>query len=101
MQGLTYGNDGNFYVVNDEKQIYKISPDGKTITLVAGGDDRACEDGLISEAKFRKPWGIAVASDGTIYIADKSKDEWHFVGVPDGWADMSYYCIRKIYFDNN
>ena len=101
MRGLTYGNDGNFYVVSERDwSIQKITPDG-TVTRVAGGNGRDNEDGLaLAEAKFKDPWGIAVAADGTIYVVDKSEDEWNFVGVSDGWDWMSYYCIRKIYFDN-
>jgi hypothetical protein len=50
--------------------IRKISPDGNVVTL-AGAELRSGHvDGPGPEARFAGPFGIAVGTDGTLYVTD-------------------------------
>lgn len=78
---VTYGPDGAIYVTEaghpsfsflGSHRIRKITlaSDGTpTLTLLAGGSS-GFADGAGASARFNRPTGIAVASDGTIYVAD-------------------------------
>lgn len=50
-------------------RIRRIDPDG-TVTTIAGTGEQGFADGPASQAKFNTPQGIAVAPDGTLYVAD-------------------------------
>lgn len=68
--GMAIDEDGNLYVADaGNHAIRKISPDGLVTTLAGDGviGDR---DGSDKEARFYYPTDLAVASDGTIYVAD-------------------------------
>ena len=108
MGGITYGRDGNYYLVdrtNDGNHwplIWKITPEGQISRLagVPGDQGRTSSastnmvDGLaLTEAKFHKPWGIAAAADGTVYVLDNAL-------TPDD-TTVPAAVIRKIYFDDN
>jgi hypothetical protein len=84
--GLAYGPDGSLYVADPAAQrIRVISPDGAVRTLAGGGQEHALwvaggyVDGDVSRARFDEPSAVAVAKDGTVYIADTGN-----------------HCIRKI-----
>jgi hypothetical protein len=77
--GLALGADGSVYVSDTvNNRIRRIAADG-TVTTVAGGGpsnrngsvgDAASNDGIpATQADIPSPQGIAVASDGTLYIA--------------------------------
>ena len=55
-------------IVADEHRIVRVSPNG-VVSLVAGGPS-GFADGPAAQARFYLPNGIAVAPDGTIYVAD-------------------------------
>ncbi len=66
--------DGNLYVADSgNHRVRRITLEGEVTTIAGGGDpggsgDRA--DGPAMEARFRYPSGVAVGSDGTIFISD-------------------------------
>jgi sugar lactone lactonase YvrE len=78
---VTYGPDGAIYVTEaghpsfsflGSHRIRKITlaADGTpTLTALAGGSS-GFADGAGTAARFNRPTGIAVASDGVIYVAD-------------------------------
>lgn len=60
---------GNLIVADSgNHRIRRVSPTG-TATTVAGSD-AGFADGPAAQAKFQMPSGVAVAPDGTIYVAD-------------------------------
>jgi hypothetical protein len=91
--GVAYDAAGNVYVSDGAAQrIRRIAADGSVRTLAGGGALDASgfwvaggyADGRGSAARFDRPAGIAVRSDGTIYVADTLN-----------------HCIRRIDADGN
>ena len=71
-------NSGNLYVANlSEDAIRKITPD-RVVTLLAGCPDAVCHgqggyaDGTGSDARFDRPWGIAVDAEGNVLVSDQN-----------------------------
>lgn len=61
---------GNLYVADaTNRRIRKITPDGRVTTL-AGQGGRGRQDGAGERATFHSPWGLDVAPDGTVFVAD-------------------------------
>ena len=70
--GIAFGKDGKLLVVDTGRNtIYRMDP---SPSLVAGQGERGFRDGSVSEALFNGPIGIAVATDGKIYISDTYND---------------------------
>ena len=66
-------NAGNVYVADaGNNAIRKITPAG-VVSLVAGGS-QGTQEGVGMTAQFNSPNGIAVADDGTIYVADTNNN---------------------------
>jgi DNA-binding beta-propeller fold protein YncE len=71
-RGLAVGPDGSLYVAA-ESRVWKRAADG-TLTGVAGTGERGYggDGGPALEAKLRKPWGVALGPDGSVYITDQA-----------------------------
>ncbi len=68
---ITVDPRGNLYVADAGNfRIRKITPDG-TVSTVAGSGRPGNKEGPALEAEFVQPTGVAVAPDGSLYIADK------------------------------
>jgi len=68
--GIDTDAAGNIYIADSENHaIRKISTDG-TVSTVAGDGVLGLKDGAGSEARFYHPQDVAVAADGTLYVAD-------------------------------
>ncbi|WMT40933.1 hypothetical protein RE628_28330 [Paenibacillus sp. D2_2] len=68
--GMDTDLEGNVYIADtDNHRIRKISKDGMVAT-VAGDGIIGDEDGTGTEARFYHPQDVAVAADGTLYVAD-------------------------------
>ncbi|MDP4161214.1 MAG: copper amine oxidase, partial [Bacillota bacterium] len=78
--GLALGSNGYLYVADTGNQrIRMVSPQGEVTTLAGSGTTPIVDttyykggfqDGPGVTAKFNFPSGIAVSSDGTVYVAD-------------------------------
>jgi|GEM_PF-1281215 len=77
--GLAYDKSGTLFVADGAGQrIRAISKDGEVRTLAGGGEPAtqtgwilgAYADGSGAQARFDRPTGIAVAADGTVFVAD-------------------------------
>ena len=83
-RGLAVDSDDNVYVAQ-EHRILKIdgSTDPPTITTVAGGatSGDSGDGGAATSAQLNEPQGVAVDSDGNIYIADTKNDRVRKVDV--------------------
>jgi sugar lactone lactonase YvrE len=61
---------GNLYVADTANHcIRKITPEG-VVTTLAGNGKPGDTDGPLAEAQFRAPEGVAVDSQGNVYVAD-------------------------------
>jgi len=78
--GLVRDTQGNLYICDARNHVIrKISAAGIVTTLAGVPGDAGAVDGMASAARFRFPADIAVAPDGTLYVADSGN-----------------HCIRKI-----
>jgi YD repeat-containing protein len=75
-QGVAVGSDGSLYIADTgNNKVRRVDP-GQIITTVAGvppgtpGTASDGDGGLATQAKLSNPQGIAVDSDGNLYIAD-------------------------------
>lgn len=70
-RGLAVDGDGNLYVSDTgNNRVVVFDPAGE-VRLVLGGTDPAAAEGMIPAAGyFKEPWGVAVAADGTVFVAD-------------------------------
>jgi len=76
---VAYGPDGALYVADEAAQrIRVVSTSGVVTTIAGSGDTNASgmwvdggyRDGAAGDARFDRPDGIAVGSDGTVYVSD-------------------------------
>ncbi|MRI86856.1 hypothetical protein FGE12_01595 [Aggregicoccus sp. 17bor-14] len=90
--GVAVGPDGRVYVADtNNNRIRVIGTDSEhTVSLVAGtgalGPVKVLNDVAGATAQFRKPTGVAVAPDGTVYVADSDNHCIRsIVETPQGW----------------
>ena len=62
--------NGNVYVADDNHTIRKITPAGEVTTLAGSAGQSGSNDGTESAARFHNPYGVAVDTDGNVYVAD-------------------------------
>lgn len=80
IQQICFDWEGNLFVAdNGNHCIRKISPEGVVSTVVGLPGKSGYKDGDPEVAMFNSPTGVAVDSEGTIYIADRENN-----------------CIRKL-----
>ncbi len=69
-EGVAVDNTGTVYVADSgNHRIRKISPAG-VVTTLAGSNNAGFDDGTGAAAQFYRPYGVAVDSSGTVYVAD-------------------------------
>jgi DNA-binding beta-propeller fold protein YncE len=91
--------DDVFIADTGDNEIRVVEPNG-LIGRLAGdgtpcGDPSHCSDGqFATTAQLRAPMGVAVASDGTVYIADTGDNEVRAVRLGDifRWAGNGKHC---------
>lgn len=77
--GIALDAGGNVYVADSRNhRIRMVLPDGSVDTLA--GSSEGYTDGPAEDARFRFPSGVAVDSDGVVYVADTGN-----------------HCIRKVF----
>ncbi len=68
--GLAIDTTGNLYVADaNNKRIRKVTPGG-LVSTVAGTGVAGFTDGPVAAATLDRPYGVAVAPDGTIYFTE-------------------------------
>ena len=79
---MAVGPDGTLYVADTlNHRIQRFDPDGQVLTTWGGFGD--FQSGGAEDGKFNEPWGIDVAPDGNVYVADtwNHRIQWF---TPDG-----------------
>jgi DNA-binding beta-propeller fold protein YncE len=79
---LALDADGNVLIVDSgNRRIRKLGTDDGIVSTVAGSGEAGAADGPALEATFRTPVSIAVASDGTIVVADAEASMIRAIGT--------------------
>jgi sugar lactone lactonase YvrE len=74
-KGLSIGPDGNAYLADTESHcIRRIDVKKGTIDVVAGNGTSGNTAGIGSQAQFKRPHGIFVDADGSIFVGDTEND---------------------------
>lgn len=77
---LAVASDGSIYVADTgNNYIRKIS--GGSVTTVAGNGTAGFADGTGTSAQFSGPKGIAIGSDGKLYVADTSNNRIRVINI--------------------
>ncbi|MGY3088124.1 sugar lactone lactonase YvrE [Hymenobacter sp. UYAg731] len=82
--GVVVAANGTLYIVDEENMTIRcLSPLGEATTLAGARATKGNADGLGSAARFYHPVGVAVAADGTLYVADGENHTIRKI-MPDG-----------------
>jgi streptogramin lyase len=69
--GVAVDGTGSVYVADTyNHSIRKVTPGGVVTTLAGSPGVLGTNNGIGTAAKFNHPWGLAVATNGTVYVAD-------------------------------
>jgi sugar lactone lactonase YvrE len=69
--GVAVDSDGNVFVADTGNHtIRRISPDRRVSTVAGRAGNPGSTDGKGGQARFKEPRGVAVDSQGVIYVAD-------------------------------
>ena len=70
-ESIDLDGQGNVYVADCGNHVVrKVTPTGVVTTLAGDARSEGFADGVGAAAKFRCPWGIAVHSNGTVFVID-------------------------------
>ena len=69
-QGITVDSSGTIFVSDFSNNVVRKIDTTGTVTTYAGTGTLDAIDGPAGFAAFGYPWGVAVASDGTVYVSD-------------------------------
>lgn len=74
-QSITIVAGGSYALVaeDDADQVVRIDLSSGTRTVVAGSGSSGSTDGSVSQARFKRPRGIFIHDDYTLYVADGSE----------------------------
>ncbi|PJJ60346.1 NHL repeat-containing protein [Hymenobacter chitinivorans] len=69
--GIAVDAQGTVYVADQNNHKIRMITPGGVVSTLAGTGTAGAADGPAASAQFSSPSGVAVAPDGTVYVADK------------------------------
>jgi sugar lactone lactonase YvrE len=85
-RGVAVASDGTIYVADsNNNRIRRVTPSGDVSTLA--GSTQGFADGAGNGALFNGAWGIALADDDTLYVADALNHRIRRVSTVDGTVE--------------
>ncbi|MDQ0889996.1 sugar lactone lactonase YvrE [Paenibacillus sp. V4I9] len=94
--GLALDAKGNVYVADSANNaIRKVDANGQVSTL-AGNGVPGSKDGKGAEANFNHPSDVAVAADGTVYVADSLNHVIRKIAVDGSVSTLNAAATRAI-----
>lgn len=108
--GIAVAEDGSLYIADTgNHRIQHVSPEGET--LQTWGGFTPSTGGIPQEGTFNEPWGVAVGTDGSVYVADTWNhriqefspqgsflNTWGVYGLPDSLN--GFYGPRDLVIDS-
>ena len=83
--GVAVAPNGTVYVADQENQrIRAINPTTGQVTTLAGTGTEGFADGPGTNAQFNNPYGVAVAPNGTVYVADQGNQRIRAINPTTG-----------------
>lgn len=82
--GLALDEAGNLYVGDVANHRIRVIASDGTVTTLAG-NNKGFADKKGSKARFNHPYGVAVDTEGNVYVADSYNNRIRKVS-PDGWV---------------
>lgn len=70
-RALVVASDGTIYVSDSGNNLIRKIDTGGTVSTIAGSGTAGFADGTGAEAQFNNPTGIAIGSDGKLYVSDQ------------------------------
>ena len=120
IRDITLSNDGNKLYIIDRNAIRVIDLENEEVSTVAGNKDWGYQDGTLMSAEFEGPQGIAMDSNGDLFVRQYGKirkididgdsvttvleNDWHAGDLIIDSSDNIYYAGRdrnQIYFFSN
>lgn len=93
-RALALAADGSLFVADDyNSAIHRLGPQGGVTTVAGGWNEVGTADGTGRAARFNTPSGIALAPDGTLYVAD-TENQTIRKGVPAGETAIASRLIN-------
>lgn len=68
--GVAVGDDGTIYFSDNDYHVIRKVSNGHVTTLAGKPRETGMEDGKGEQARFSCPWGMCIASDGSLLVAD-------------------------------
>ena len=82
--GIAVDDQGNIYVADRYNHTIRVvSRDGQVSTLAGQAGISGINDGQGASARFNEPWGLCVAADGIVYVADTKNNKIRSI-TPEG-----------------
>lgn len=72
---ICFDKDGNLYIADSGNHVIrKVSKEGIVSTIIGIAGVKGYVDGGPDDALLNTPWGVAIDTDGTIYVGDVDND---------------------------
>lgn len=98
--GIVAKDDGTLFIADSGNHVIrKITADGK-VTTFAGSGKPGSKDGKAEQAEFNYPYGLALATDGTLYVSDTLNHTIRKITAEGGVSTLTNNELRIVEMAN-